>query len=101
MKTLHTTEPTQYPVFWNEEWLRRAIDELDTRKMTPEERAHFARVTAANAEAVKAEQQRILAVKKETIKNLLALNVLTIEQIANSVDVAVDLVIDIQKKQEA
>ena len=59
MKTLHTTEPTQYPAFWNEEWLKRAIDELDTRKMTPEERAYFARVTAANAEAVNAEKQRI------------------------------------------
>ncbi len=59
MKTLHTTEPTQYPAFWNEEWLSRAIDELDTRKMTPEERAYFARVTAANAEAVNAEKKRI------------------------------------------
>ena len=59
MKTLHTTQPTQYPAFWNEEWLKRAIDELDMRKMTPEERAYFARVTAANAEAVKVEKQRI------------------------------------------
>lgn len=58
MKTLHTTEPTQYPAFWDEEWLKRAIDELDTRKMTPEERAYFARVTAANAEAVKAKDSR-------------------------------------------
>ena len=36
MKTIHTAEPTQYPAFWNEEWLKRAIDELNTRKMTPE-----------------------------------------------------------------
>ncbi|RYF68160.1 MAG: hypothetical protein EOO39_19930, partial [Cytophagaceae bacterium] len=98
MKTLHTTEPTQYPAFWNEEWLKRAIDELDTRKMTPEERAHFARVTAANAEAVKAEQHRIDEVKAETITNLLALNILTAEQIANSVGVSVDFVLNIQQK---
>ena len=100
MKTLHTAEPTQYPAFWNEEWLKRAIDELDTRKMTPEERAYFARVTAANAEAVNAEKQRIMNVKKETVVNLLALKVLTVEQIANSVGVPIDVVIEIQKKQE-
>jgi hypothetical protein len=100
MKTLHTTEPTQYPAFWDEEWLKRAIDELDTRKMSPEERAYFARVTAANAEAVKAEQQRIIEIKKETVKNLLALKVLTIEQIANSVGVSTDIVIEIQKSNE-
>ncbi len=68
--------------------------------MTPEERAYFARVTAANAEAVKAEQQRIIEVKKETVKNLLALKVLTVEQIANSVGVSTGMVIEIQKKYE-
>ena len=69
MKTLHTAQPTQYPDFWNEEWLKRAIDELDTRKMTAEERAYFARVTAANAEAVKAEQKRIDEVKTQEKEN--------------------------------
>jgi predicted transposase/invertase (TIGR01784 family) len=69
MKTIHTAEPTQYPAFWNEEWLKRAIDELDTRKMTPEKRAYFARVTAANAEAVKAEKQRIDEVKTQEKEN--------------------------------
>ncbi|PRY34209.1 putative transposase/invertase (TIGR01784 family) [Spirosoma oryzae] len=96
MKTLHTTEPTQYPAFWNEEWLKRAIDELDTRKMTPEERAYFARVTAANAEAVNAEKKRIEEaeerrenlVKSETVKNLLSLGILTNSQIAQTVGVS-------------
>lgn len=100
MKTLHTTEPTQYPAFWNEEWLKRAIDELDTRKMSPEERAYFARVTAANAEAVNAEKQKIreakelenLAVKTETAKNLLNLGLLTVSQIAQTVGVSEDFV---------
>lgn len=100
MKTLHTTEPTQYPAFWNEEWLKRAIDELDTRKMSPEERAYFARVTAANAEAVNAEKQKIkeakesenLAVKTETAKNLLNLGLLTVSQIAQTLGVNEDFV---------
>jgi 3-methyladenine DNA glycosylase AlkD len=92
MKTIHTAEPTQYPAFWNEEWLRRAIDELDTGKMTPEERAYFARVTAANAEAVKAEKQKIReAVEQkeiETIKNALGMG-LTLEQSAKLAGVSV------------
>jgi hypothetical protein len=100
MKTLHTIEPTQYPAFWNEEWLRWAIDELDTRKMTPEERAYFARVTAANAEVVNAEKKRIEEaeerrenlVKSETVKNLLGLGVLTTSQIAQTVGVSEELV---------
>ena len=92
MKTLHTTEPTQYPAFWNEEWLKRAIDELDTRKMTPEERAYFARVTAANAEAVKAEKKKIReAVEQkeiETVKNALSMG-LTLEQSAKLAGVSI------------
>ena len=105
MKTLHTTEPTQYPAFWNEEWLKRAIDELDTRKMTPEERAHFARVTAANAEAVKAEKQKIqeareaenVAVKTEVITKALKRGKLTIEEIAEDSGVSIDFVLEIQR----
>ena len=101
MKTLHTTEHTQYPAFWNEEWLKRAIDELDTRKMTPEERAYFARVTAANAEAVKAEKQRIeeaeKSVKTQTVTKLLSRGKLTIEEIAEDSGVTVDFVLAIQR----
>ncbi|GAB4035912.1 Rpn family recombination-promoting nuclease/putative transposase [Spirosoma jeollabukense] len=101
MKTLHTTEPTQYPAFWNEEWLKRAIDELDTRKMTPEERAYFARVTAANAEAVKAEKQKIEeakeAVKTETVKRMLTGSQLSVEDIANFSSTSVDFVLSIKQ----
>ncbi len=96
MKTLHTTEPTQYPAFWNEEWLKRAIDELDTRKMTPEKRAYFARVTAANAEAVKAEKQRIEEVKIEAIQNALREG-LTIDLVARINGVSPDFVLSVQK----
>ncbi|GAB4056498.1 Rpn family recombination-promoting nuclease/putative transposase [Spirosoma litoris] len=101
MKTLHTTEPTQYPAFWNEEWLKRAIDELDTRKMTPEERAYFARVTAANAEAVKAEKQKIReAVEQkeiEAITKALKGGKLTIEEIAEYIGTSIDFVLEVQR----
>ncbi len=101
MKTLHTTTPTQYPAFWNEEWLKRAIDELDTRKMTPEERAYFARVTAANAEAVKAEKQKIheaeMAVKTDTVKKMLTASRLSVEDIANFSNTSVDFVLSIKQ----
>lgn len=98
MKTLHTTQPTQYPAFWNEEWLRRAIDELDTRKMTPEERAHFARVTAINAEAVNAEKKRIEDVKTAAIQKALRSGKLTIEEIADFNDVSAEFVLSVKQK---
>ena len=96
MKTLHTTDPTQYPPFWNEEWLRRAIDELDTRKITPEERAYFAHVTAANAETVNAAKQRIVAVKIDTVREVLAMS-LTVAQAARLANITEDFVLDVQR----
>jgi hypothetical protein len=102
MKTLHkTTETSQYPSFWNEEWLKHAIDELDTRKMTPEERAYFARVTAANAEAVKAEKKRIEEVKVSAIVKAIKAGKLTLEEIAEYNDVTLNFVISIQQKLSA
>ncbi|GAB4041160.1 Rpn family recombination-promoting nuclease/putative transposase [Spirosoma gilvum] len=98
MKTLHTTEPTQYPAFWNEEWLKRAIDELDTRKMSPEERAYFARVTAANAEAVKAEKTRIEEVKKTAIQKALKRGKLTMAEIAEDNSVTIEFVREVQQQ---
>lgn len=98
MKTLHTTQPTQYPAFWNEEWLKRAIDELDTRKMTAEERAYFARVTAANAEAVNAEKKRIKDIKTAAIQKALRSGKLTIEEIADFNDVSIDFVLSVQQQ---
>ena len=95
MKTLHTiTEPTQYPPFWNEEWLQQAIDELDTRKMTPEERFQFARITAINAEAVNAERQRVT----EAVKKAILGKKLTVEDIADYNDVSVEFVLDVQRQ---
>jgi hypothetical protein len=103
MKTIHTvTQPTQFPKFWNEEWLKIAIDELDRRKMTPDERASFEILVARNAEAVKAESRKIkeaLALKNiETIIKALKRGKLSIEEIAEDNGVTVDFVIDLQKK---
>lgn len=103
MKTLHkTTDISQYPPFWNEDWLKRAIDELDTRKMTPDERAYFARITAANAEAVKAEKKKIeearLADKTEAVKKALRRGKLTNEEIAEDHSVHLEFVLSIQKQ---
>ena len=103
MKTLHTTEPTQYPAFWDEEWLRRAIDELDTRKMTPEERAYFARVVSANAEAVKAEKQRIKEAraeeKEQIVLRLLKDTDLDAAKIAAVTGVSIDFVVALQRNR--
>jgi len=103
MKTLHkTTDNSQYPPFWNEDWLKRAIDELDTRKMTPDERAYFARITAANAEAVKAEKKKIeearLADKTDAIIKALRRGKLTTEEIAEDHSVTLDFVLSIQQQ---
>lgn len=103
MKALHsTTAPTQYPQFWDEEWLNKAIQELDTSVMTPEQRLQFEMVISANALAVKNEKKKIdkaiLEEKFENIKKAILRGKLTIEEIAEDYNVDVDFVIDIQQK---
>jgi predicted transposase/invertase (TIGR01784 family) len=94
MKKLHeVTEPTQYPKFWNEEWLQRAIDELNTRKMTPEERFQFARYTAINAEAVNAERARLSGVIERSLQRGL-----TLAQIAEINELSLDYVQELHQK---
>lgn len=89
MKTLHNApaDPIQWPKFWNEEWLQRAIDELNTRKMTPEERFQFARYTAINAEAVNAERARLSGIIQRSLRKGL-----TLEEIAEINEVSLDYV---------
>ncbi len=68
MKTIHTvTQPAQFPKFWDEEWLKVAIDELDSRKMTPDEKASLEILIARNAESVKAESQKIKKAEEKKI----------------------------------
>lgn len=98
MKTLHTvTEPSQWPQFWTEEWLKKAIDELDKKAMSPEELLIYEMTLSANALAIKNEKRKIDQAKKDAIKNLLSLGVLTTEQIAQSFDVSIEFVLDVQK----
>lgn len=55
MKTAKSnTNPTQYPKFWDEKWLKIAIDQLDCSKLSPQERVSYEMTLARNAEAVKA-----------------------------------------------
>ena len=93
MKTLHTvTQQNQFPKFWDEEWLKIAIDELDSRKMTPDEKASLEILIARNAEAVNKEKRQL----KKAVNNLLKLNLLTDEQIATSLGVSIDFVLDVK-----
>lgn len=96
MKNLHTiTEQTQFPKFWNEEWLNVAIQELDKKAMTPEQRLNYEMIISANALAVKNEKKKIeeaeLKLKIETIKNALEMG-LTSEQSARLSGVSVEFV---------
>ncbi len=111
MKTIHThtfTNPIQFPKFWDEDWLKVAIDELDSRKMTPDEKASLEILIARNAESVKAETRKIkqareaenLAVKTETITNALSMG-LTVEQSAKLANVSVDFVLSVQRQLSA
>ena len=105
MKTIHTvTKPTQFPQFWDEEQLKVAIDELDSRKMTPDEKASLEILIARNAESVKAESRKIKAAKEaekiETITKSLARG-LDIELIADISGVSVDFVKTVQQQLSA
>lgn len=107
MKTIHThtfTNPTQFPKFWDEEWLKVAIDELDSRKMTPDEKASLEILIARNAESVKAESRKIKQAldskNLETVKKAL-LKGLDIQTVADIADVSVDFVISVQQQLSA
>jgi hypothetical protein len=95
MRTIRTvTQSTQFPKFWNEEWLKIAINELDSRKLTPNEKASFEILVARNAEAVNEE----ICKKKQSVKIALMKGKLSIEDIADIVDVSIDFVLDVQKQ---
>ncbi len=101
MRTIHTvTQPTQFPQFWNEEWLKVAIDELDSRKMTPDEKASLEILIARNAESVKAENRKIKDAREDekvlTIRKSLARG-LDVELIADIAGTSVDFVLSVQK----
>lgn len=99
MKTLHTvTDPSQYPQFWNEDWLKLAISQLDKSAMTSEELLDYEMTLSANALAVKNEKKRLDQAKAETIKRLLSRGKATVEEIAEDCGVSSDFVLEIQKQ---
>ncbi len=107
MKTIHThtfTNPIQFPKFWDEDWLKVAIDELDSRKMTLDEKASLEILIARNAESVKAESRKIKEAREtekvETIQNALKMG-LTIQQCASLVSVSEDFVNSVQRQLSA
>lgn len=110
MKTVHeVSEPTQFPQFWNEEWLRVAIQELDKRAFTPEQRLSYEMTISANALAVKNENKKIeeareierLAVKTEAVLKALNGGKLTVEEIAEYNGTSVDFVLAVQRQISA
>jgi GMP synthase PP-ATPase subunit len=97
------TQPTQFPEFWNEEWLKIAINELDRRKMTTHGRASFEILVARNTVAVKAESRTIkeaLALKNiEANMKFLKWGNFPIEEIDEYNGITVDFITHLQKKR--
>jgi predicted transposase/invertase (TIGR01784 family) len=99
------TTPTQFPQFWNEEWLQIAINELDTRNFTPDQRVRYETILAQNAVAVYNEKQAInkaiLDTKKGLLLKLLKNNKSTVEEIADFLEIPVEIVINFKAELEA
>ena len=119
MKNLHKAKtPKQYPQFWNEEWLDVAIKELETKKLTPEQRFAYEMTISKNAVILRSEEKKIkkavdkaveiaeekarksafLALKTESVKKAIQRAKLTIQEIAEDNDVTIDFVLDIQNQ---
>ena len=102
MTTTDTNKPTQFPEYWDEDWLKIAIDELDSRKMTPDEKASLEILIARNAEAVKAESRRMKEARQEEkewfVTSLLQQTDFGVSKIAILSGVSVDFVLNIQQK---
>lgn len=47
------TDASQFPPFWDESWIKKAMEEIDTRRMSPEQRLQYEMQLSANALAVK------------------------------------------------
>lgn len=103
MKTIHTvTQHTQFPKFWDEEWLKVAIDELDSRKMTPDEKASLEILIARNAESVKAKSRKIKEAEQrkslEFVTGLLQQTNFDVNKIATLAGVTVDFVESVKRQ---
>ncbi len=56
---------TEFPSFWTEDWLKIAIDELDTRLFSAEQYERYAITLAYNASAIEMERVNTLKVRTE------------------------------------
>jgi spore coat polysaccharide biosynthesis predicted glycosyltransferase SpsG len=98
MKKLHTvTEPSEYPMFWDEEWLKKAILELDLITMTPEQKLWYEMTLSANALVIKNEKRKIEETKNEEREKfvnylLKTSDQKTDEEIADIAEVSVEFV---------
>ena len=135
MKTLHKApeDQAEWPVFWNEEWIRVAIEELNRRNMDPEELLLYQMTLAKNAHIVNVARKEREQARKDgleegrqegikegieegrqegieegmreavtaTVKNLLRMNVLTVEQIAAAAGVAPEFVVAIKAVEDS
>jgi predicted transposase/invertase (TIGR01784 family) len=102
MQNLHkVSELSQFPTFWSEEWLKKAISEVDIRSMTAEQKLAYEMAISANALAIKNENKKIKEaeqrVKIEMVKKALFKG-LDIETTAELADVSIDFVESIQQQ---
>jgi hypothetical protein len=103
MQNLHkVSEPSQFPTFWNEDWLKKAISEVDTRNMTAEQKLAYEMAISANALAIKNENKKInealLKEKRNIIIKLLKRGKLSISEIAEDNEVTEEFVLSIQEQ---
>lgn len=103
MKTLHKVKnKRQFPAFWDEEWLKTAIQEVDKSAMSAEKRLAYEMLIAQNAAAVHTEQKKIAEareqVKTDTVLKLLVRGRATIAEIAEDCQVTPDFVLNIQQR---
>jgi len=102
MQNLHkVSEVSQFPKFWNEEWLKKAISEVDLRAMTAEQKLAYEMAMSANALAVKNEYKKIQAREEKFIRKMLAQNKFTLEEIADLAEVSIEFVEKIKQKRIA
>jgi predicted transposase/invertase (TIGR01784 family) len=105
MQNLHkVTETSQFPTFWSEDWLKKAISEVDTRNMTTEQKLGYEMAISANVLAVKNESKKIKEAEQrktvEFIKNSLEQG-LEPTLIARLASTTLDFVLEIQRQLSA
>lgn len=106
MKTAHLLKkPFEYPEFLTEDWLKQAVKELQTRRLTIEERFAYERMLINAAEEIyqlkeakkegkrEAEQE----VKATAVRKALQAGKLSLGEIAEMLDVSIEFVEEVRK----